>query len=94
MGTALPTSRNIGILQTLLASNSKHSSGDESIPLKGLAVEYRLSNLASLPGIVSDALASWRYLVEDCGYSPSNIVVSGDSAGGELGSRRHEADTL
>lgn len=31
-----------------------------------------------------DTLAAYRYLVQDCGFEPKNIVVAGDSAGGNL----------
>lgn len=58
-------------------------SGKPSAIQKALAIEYRLSDNASLPGSIADAVAAWRYLVEDCGYAPSDIIVSGDSAGGE-----------
>lgn len=68
----------------MLATNARLGSSGDKVPLKGLALEYRLSHVASLPGIVSDAVSAWRYLIQDCGYSPSDIVVSGDSAGGHL----------
>lgn len=75
-----PASPPTAPLRLSLAATSKI--GNE--PVRGLALEYRLSHIASLPGIISDAVAAWRYLVEDCGYSPEDIVVGGDSAGGEF----------
>lgn len=55
-----------------------------------LALEYRLSTAAPLrdenpfPAALLDALAGYNYLVNGMGYSPSNIIVVGDSAGGNL----------
>lgn len=80
-GDARPESTSV--LNDLLASTAELGPEDDSIPHKGLSVEYRLSHDVSFPGMVADALAAWRYLVEDCGHSPSDIVVSGDSSGGE-----------
>lgn len=68
---------------SMLATNAKLGADLDDVPLKGLALEYRLSNIASLPGIIADAVAAWRYLIQDCGYSPSDIIVGGDSAGSE-----------
>ncbi|KAH7884184.1 Alpha/Beta hydrolase protein [Phlebopus sp. FC_14] len=54
------------------------------------AVEYRLSSARPyedanpFPAALVDALAGYRYLVEDVGFSPRDIVVLGDSAGGNL----------
>ena len=51
------------------------------------SLEYRLSSAAPFPaanpfpaGLI-DGLAGYRYLVHDLGYSPRNIIFSGDSAG-------------
>ena len=55
-----------------------------------LAVEYRLSSTHPLPDrhpfptALLDALAGYNYLVNVAGYHPSNIIVVGDSAGGNL----------
>ncbi|KAL4063639.1 Alpha/Beta hydrolase protein [Scleroderma yunnanense] len=62
---------------------------DDSIP-RALAVEYRLSSTHPLPDrnpfptALLDALAGYNYLVNVVGYSPSNVIVAGDSAGGNL----------
>ncbi|KAI6038825.1 Alpha/Beta hydrolase protein [Pisolithus marmoratus] len=55
-----------------------------------LAVEYRLS-LAypfteehPFPAALLDALAGYNYLVSVMGYDPLDIIVSGDSAGGNI----------
>ncbi|KAF2009558.1 alpha/beta-hydrolase [Aaosphaeria arxii CBS 175.79] len=53
-----------------------------------LASQYRLSSLPAsatsnpFPAAVQDALTSYLYLVRTLGIPPSNIIVAGDSAGG------------
>ena len=53
------------------------------------SVEYRLSSGAPLtaanpfPAAIVDALSGYRHL-RQLGYSPENIIVAGDSAGGNL----------
>ncbi|KAI0831374.1 alpha/beta-hydrolase [Trametes gibbosa] len=55
-----------------------------------LAVDYRLSATAPdppanpFPAAVLDCLAAYQYLVKDAGFEPKNIVVAGDSAGGNI----------
>ncbi|KAI6096885.1 Alpha/Beta hydrolase protein [Pisolithus thermaeus] len=57
---------------------------------RALAVEYRLSSTHPLPDrhpfptALLDALAGYNYLVKVVGYNPRDIVVAGDSAGGNL----------
>ncbi|KAI0409973.1 alpha/beta hydrolase fold-3 domain-containing protein [Xylaria palmicola] len=51
------------------------------------APQYRLSSRptnAPFPAAVQDALTSYLYLVRTLGVAPSSIVLSGDSAGGNL----------
>lgn len=54
------------------------------------AVEYRLSSgepfkvAHPFPTALIDALAGYIYLVNEIGFSPSDIIVEGDSAGGNL----------
>ena len=54
------------------------------------ALEYRLSSAAPFPAAnpfpasVLDGLAGYRYLVQDCGFSPDKIIFAGDSAGGGI----------
>jgi epsilon-lactone hydrolase len=50
-----------------------------------LLPEYRLAPEDLHPAAVDDALAVYRWLLEDRGYPASRIAVSGDSAGGGLG---------
>ncbi|KAI9572158.1 Alpha/Beta hydrolase protein [Boletus coccyginus] len=55
-----------------------------------LSLEYRLSSTAPLPdrnpfpAALLDALAGYNHLVNVMGYSPSNVILVGDSAGGNL----------
>lgn len=54
------------------------------------AVEYRLSSTRPLsekhpfPAAFLDALAGYIHLVDVMGYDPSNVIVTGNSAGGNL----------
>ncbi|KAH9934331.1 alpha/beta-hydrolase [Fomitopsis serialis] len=53
------------------------------------APEYRLVSAPPFPVIpypacLIDVIAGFRYLVEDVGFTPDNILISGDSAGGSL----------
>lgn len=45
--------------------------------------DYRLAPEAPFPAAVDDALAAYRYLL-DQGYPPHRIAIAGDSAGGGL----------
>ncbi|KAF8638069.1 hypothetical protein AX16_010701 [Volvariella volvacea WC 439] len=54
------------------------------------SVEYRLSSTKPdvvanpFPAALLDALAAYSYLVSDVGFSPSDVIIEGDSAGGNL----------
>jgi acetyl esterase/lipase len=62
---------------------------DESAP-HAFAVEYRLSSAHPLPErfpfptALLDSISGYYYLVEEIGYEPSDIILVGDSAGGNL----------
>ncbi|KAI6034791.1 Alpha/Beta hydrolase protein [Pisolithus marmoratus] len=55
-----------------------------------LSVEYRCSSTSPLPErhpfptALLDVLAGYNYLVNIIGYDPRNVIVTGDSAGGNL----------
>jgi acetyl esterase/lipase len=54
------------------------------------SIEYRLTKGAPLdingafPSALIDALAGYAYLVNDVGFDPKDIILEGDSAGGNL----------
>ncbi len=48
-----------------------------------LLIGYRLAPEHPFPAALDDALAAWHYLL-DQGFSPHQIVIGGDSAGGGL----------
>jgi acetyl esterase/lipase len=51
--------------------------------IPALSVDYRMLPKSPISAAIDDALTGHRWLVEQ-GYSPENIVVAGDSAGGYL----------
>lgn len=48
-----------------------------------LSVEYRLAPEFKYPAQLEDAIKAWNYLLEK-GYSAKNIMLAGESAGGNL----------
>lgn len=54
--------------------------------LRSFTLEYRLSTETAnpFPAALLDAIAGYSYLVHDVGFSPSDIIIEGDSAGGNL----------
>ncbi|MEV4311703.1 alpha/beta hydrolase [Actinocrispum sp. NPDC049592] len=54
-----------------------------STGLPVLLLDYRLAPEFPFPAAAEDALTAYRWLLAD-GYSPEQIVVAGDSAGGHL----------
>ncbi len=47
-------------------------------------LDYRLAPMHPYPAQQEDALDAWRYLTDTMGYDAADIVVVGDSAGGNL----------
>jgi epsilon-lactone hydrolase len=55
----------------------------EASGCRALAINYRLAPEHPFPAALDDALAAYRYMLDE-GFSPSEIVFAGDSAGGNL----------
>lgn len=85
MGSAHESSPNAGMDRQLLARLTK-CKGD--VPRRLFALEYRLADhdhpKRSYPAALVDALVGYLYLTRYCGFAPENILLSGDSSGGNL----------
>ena len=83
MGSASPS----GQSGSVTADYVKECSG---VLQRAFCLNYRLSLAApfnaekAFPAALIDALAGYRYLVETLGFKATNVIVSGDSAGGHL----------
>lgn len=51
--------------------------------LKVLSIDYRLAPEHPFPAGLEDCIASYKWLLKE-GYSPKNIIIGGESAGGNL----------
>lgn len=57
---------------------------------RSFGIDYRLSSAHPLepknpfPAALLDAVAGYRYLIEDLEFEPKNVILCGDSAGGHL----------
>ena len=49
-----------------------------------LSIEYRLAPEHAVPAAVEDAVHAFRWLVDEAGFAPEKIGISGESAGGGL----------
>ncbi|MHA2393327.1 MAG: alpha/beta hydrolase, partial [Promethearchaeota archaeon] len=49
-----------------------------------LMIEYRLAPENPYPAALEDSVTAYKWLIEEEGIHPKNIVISGDSAGGGL----------
>ncbi|KAI0676023.1 alpha/beta-hydrolase [Trametes maxima] len=82
IGTANPSDVTANFMRGILL----HSKSVE----RTFAVDYRLASSSPhpptnpFPAALLDTIAAYRYLVVDAGFEPRNIVVAGDSAGGNL----------
>ncbi|KAI9062712.1 alpha/beta-hydrolase [Trametes sanguinea] len=82
LGTANPPHITANITRGLL----QHSQSLE----RTFAVDYRLTSSAPhppanpFPAALLDTIAAYRYLVQDAGFEPRDIIVAGDSAGANL----------
>lgn len=88
MGSARAGGVHEALPREILARAQKHSSQ----PIKRIVnVEYRLTRTTPLtepanafPAALLDGLTVVHYLVYELGFHPRNIILSGDSAGGNL----------
>ncbi|CDO69545.1 hypothetical protein BN946_scf184785.g50 [Trametes cinnabarina] len=82
LGSARPDSTAANITRGLLAHSEKLD--------RALAVDYRLAATSPnpfmnpYPAALLDCIAAYRYLVVEAGFEPKNIIIVGDSAGGNL----------
>lgn len=85
LGTAQESGMSAGFCRDLLAKVH----GRPGAPTLVFQVEYRLARVndfthGSYPAALLDAVTSYLYLVRVCGFRPENIILSGDSSGGNL----------
>jgi acetyl esterase/lipase len=88
MGSAHPNDTLSNLVRGLIAQAARHPSR----PFRRvLSVDYRLCRTAPLskpanpfPSALFDALAAYQYLVRNLHFQPKDIIISGDSAGGNL----------
>lgn len=55
----------------------------QRLGIRSLVVDYRLAPKYPFPASLNDCVMVYRWLLEN-GYKPENIVLAGDSAGGNL----------
>ncbi|PWN38316.1 alpha/beta-hydrolase [Meira miltonrushii] len=65
------------------------NAGSGGVCKRAFSLDYRLCvpgrpEVGSFPAPLADAVAGYRYLVNECNFEPKNIIVAGDSAGGNL----------
>lgn len=72
---------NIGTIKSYRSLGSRYARAAEA---RLLLLGYRLAPEHPCPAAVEDAVASYRWLIEEQGIDPSRIVIGGDSAGGGL----------
>ncbi|MCO5565867.1 hypothetical protein L7F22_019542 [Adiantum nelumboides] len=93
----LPSSDEVGKkeIQTANGQPSPHppeggpGAGSGGVCKRAFSLDYRLCvpgrpEVGSFPAPLADAVAGYRYLVNECDFEPKNIIVAGDSAGGNL----------
>lgn len=85
MGTANEKSPSAAFCRDLL----RRLEGEKGMPQRAFLVEYRLARHGdyehgSYPAALLDAFVAYLYLIRTCGFRPENIILSGDSSGGNL----------
>ncbi len=68
---------------SILSHRTMATEAGRAAGTRALAVGYRLAPKRPFPAAYDDACAAWRFLLAE-GYSPAQIAVGGDSAGGGL----------
>ncbi len=72
-----------------LGSSTTHAAFGAALSQQARAAvvlpDYRLAPEHPYPAALDDALAAYRWLLEEQGIHPSRLAVTGDSAGGGLG---------
>ncbi len=56
----------------------------QELELPTACCEYRLMPEYREGAAMEDVISAWEYLIDTLGYEPENIIVTGDSAGGQL----------
>jgi acetyl esterase/lipase len=83
MGTGSPKGFNSPVPISLLKSCNNTFNRAFSLSYR-LSSSYPFEPTNPFPAALLDALAGYRYLTQTIGFSPDNIILSGDSAGGHL----------
>lgn len=52
--------------------------------IKALSISYRLAPEHPFPAALEDSIYTYKWLIENQGYHPKDIIIMGDSAGGGL----------
>jgi acetyl esterase/lipase len=71
-------------------SGSSHSHAElaariaRAAGIRALVLDYRLAPEHPFPAALDDAVAAYRWLLDEAGVDPVSIVLAGDSAGGGL----------
>nr|WP_208408078.1 alpha/beta hydrolase [Variibacter gotjawalensis] len=68
---------------SIVSHRSMVTEAGRAAGVRTLAVEYRLAPEHPYPAAHEDALKAWRFLRQR-GFAPEQIIVGGDSAGGNL----------
>ncbi len=56
----------------------------QMLGMRVLAIDYRLAPEHPYPAALDDSMAAYRWLIDEAGFDPKRIIISGDSAGGGL----------
>ncbi|MEM9449314.1 MAG: alpha/beta hydrolase fold domain-containing protein [Cyanobacteria bacterium P01_E01_bin.6] len=59
-----------------------------------LLIDYRLAPEYPYPAALEDTLTAYRWLIDTLRFSPSQVAIAGDSAGGNLALRRVSSRTI